>query len=192
MRDACDSRVGGRYLVAAAVTALALAAPPILQPSSALACGGANTLPTKGTVSVASRATVCLINERRRKHGLHALRRNATLHRAADRHSSYMSRTNCFLHKCPGEAGPYRRLRRAGYLKSGLTQWEYGEDIAWGLTKLGTPRQIVSAWMHSPEHRAEILHASFRDIGVGVVWDAPVVTTVAGGTYTADFGLRHG
>ena len=51
---------------------------------------------------------------------------------------------------------------------------------------------IMRLWMNSPGHRANILNGSFREIGIGVAYDAPV----AGGgkpvgTYTTDFGARH-
>ena len=38
-----------------------------------------------------------------------------------------------------------------------------GENIAFGFE---TPRALVSAWMHSPGHRANILNRDFRRIGV--------------------------
>jgi uncharacterized protein YkwD len=38
-----------------------------------------------------------------------------------------------------------------------------GENIASGFS---TPRALVSAWMHSPGHRANILNPHFHRIGV--------------------------
>jgi uncharacterized protein YkwD len=38
-----------------------------------------------------------------------------------------------------------------------------GENIAFGYE---TPRQLVSGWMHSPGHRANILNRHFHRIGI--------------------------
>ncbi len=101
-----------------------------------------------------------------------------------------MRRHNCFDHECPGEASIDSRLRRAGYLKSGLRRWLYGENIAYGTQAYASPRAMVKAWMNSPEHRANILNPEFRDIGVGVVWGTFSNPHAAGGIYTTDFGRR--
>jgi uncharacterized protein YkwD len=51
---------------------------------------------------------------------------------------------------------------------------------------------IMQMWMHSPGHRANILNGSFREVGIGVAYDAPVRN---GGrpaaTYATDFGAKH-
>ena len=69
--------------------------------------------------------------------------------------------------------------------------WTIGENIAWGSGALATPRAIVNGWMHSPGHRANILRASFRDIGIGIRLGAPGPGLSGGATYVTDFG-RHG
>jgi uncharacterized protein YkwD len=159
--------------------------------AQARACPGADTLPTIGTTKVTARATVCLINKKRHRHHIRRLHVNTPLHHAARRHSSYMDKQSCFSHQCSGEPDLLQRLRKTDYLTPGLSRWAYGEDIAWGARTLGTPSEIVKAWMHSPEHRANILSRSFRDIGVGVVWGTPLSPVGIGGIYTADFGLRR-
>jgi uncharacterized protein YkwD len=42
-----------------------------------------------------------------------------------------------------------------------------GENLAWGVGDRGTARGIVAAWLASPGHRANLLRASFRRVGVG-------------------------
>ena len=54
-----------------------------------------------------------------------------------------------------------------------------GENIAYGYE---TPGELVSAWMHSPLHRANILSRQFHRIGVSG-WRATDGTTYA----TQDF-----
>ncbi|MDP9382060.1 MAG: Ig-like domain-containing protein, partial [Chloroflexota bacterium] len=55
---------------------------------------------------------------------------------------------------------PSTRMFQFGYANSTIT----GENIASGQQ---TPADVVTAWMNSPGHRANILNADFREIGVG-------------------------
>ncbi len=83
------------------------------------------------------------------------------------------------------------RIRSARYLR-GARGWTVGENIAWGSWDYATPASIVDGWMHSPGHRANILHRAFREIGVGVAIGAP--SPVGGqpaATYTTDFGFKR-
>jgi uncharacterized protein YkwD len=71
--------------------------------------------------------------------------------------------------------------------------WEIGENLAWGTGTLATPSQIVAGWMASPPHRANILNAGFREMGMGIALGAPVAgATAASGaaTYANQFGRR--
>src|SRR5436309_2600286 len=58
-----------------------------------------------------------------------------------------------------------------------------------GAAVLATPDAIVVSWMNSPEHRANILSADYKELGVGVVPSTPSGDPT-GATYTADFGAR--
>ena len=159
--------------------------------ASASACdrfGKSN--PSKLRSDDASRAILCLLNERRDRAGLPDLRSDGRLDRAAQQHNRRMDGTGCFDHACSGEGDLGRRLERVGYLGGGLTRWMYGENIAWGLDRRGSPAAIVDAWMNSPPHRANILNRSFREIGVGFDPGTPDGDHAAGGIYTVDFGLR--
>jgi uncharacterized protein YkwD len=65
-----------------------------------------------------------------------------------------------------------------------------GENLAWGTLSLATPQAIVSAWIASPPHLANILEGGYRDTGIAI---APAVPTaladgVAGATYGQEFG----
>jgi uncharacterized protein YkwD len=48
----------------------------------------------------------------------------------------------------------------------GLSYRTAGENIAYGYT---TPQAVVNGWMNSSGHRANILSASYTQIGVGYV-----------------------
>jgi uncharacterized protein YkwD len=45
-------------------------------------------------------------------------------------------------------------------------------------------------WMNSPGHRANILSASFREVGIGVALGAPRVGDHPAATYATEFGSR--
>ena len=56
------------------------------------------------------------------------------------------------------------RIKRTGYL-DGHNGYAVAENVAMGYTG---PREVVTAWMDSPGHRANILAEPFVDSGVGV------------------------
>lgn len=108
-----------------------------------------------------------LINHARTTRGLHALRSQYALHRAARSHSVDMIRCDYFAHSSLSGAGVGTRDRQAGYSVSGWSQWTVGEVIAWGYGSRGSPRAVFKAWMHSSTHRRIILGRRWRDVGVG-------------------------
>jgi uncharacterized protein YkwD len=137
------------------------------------------------------RATLCQLNRERAHHGLAQLKLNKRLARAARRHARDMARRNYFSHDTLGGGSFVDRIRREGYLK-GAHSWTVGENLAWGSRGLSRPRVIMRMWMNSPGHRANILNGSFREIGIGVAYDAPVAGGAnPAGTYATDFGARR-
>ena len=139
------------------------------------------------------RSTMCLINVQRRHFGLVPLVEDARLDHAAQAHSEDMVAHGYFEHVSPSGSTPEGRMTSAGYL-SGNVGYEVGENIAWGTLNLATPASIVNAWMNSPDHRANILRAAFRQTGIGVSAAAPggMGQGEAGATYTQDFGVITG
>jgi uncharacterized protein YkwD len=170
--------------LAPVLAAAALAGPAVL-PAPALAagaCAGAGLRPSPARTASLSQTTLCLLNRQRAQHGLRALYSNSRLALAARRHTRDMVVHNFFAH---GDL--LGRLARAGYFR-GRRSWSVGENIAWGSGSSATPRAIVSMWMQSPGHRANILNGRFREIGVGLVAGAPVPGVRGAATYTTDFG----
>jgi uncharacterized protein YkwD len=97
------------------------------------------------------------INHVRSSHGLRALAFDPTLTRAARAHSLAMSAQDVFAH------GAFRARMLRFHAKGPVV----GENLAWGTGAYGTPQGIVKAWLASPEHRANLLHAGFSRIGLG-------------------------
>jgi uncharacterized protein YkwD len=115
-------------------------------------------------------------NRWRVKYGCPQLRVEITLVRAARNHSAWMARTGTFSHVGSAKSSFVTRVKAAGY--SG----PMAENIAWGYRD-GT--QVVSAWMKSPPHKANILNCKAKAVGVGAIY-------AANGTpyYTQEFGSK--
>lgn len=150
----------------------------------AASCEGADALPTAKTVKRAQTATLCLINKERSKRGVSTLRSERRLVKAAGGHSRDMVRRGYFDHVTPEDKDPGDRIAATGYRSS-----TWGENIAWGGGKLGTPASIVRNWMGSPGHRANILNGVFKESGIGIaVGDPdPSVKGFPAATYTQVF-----
>ncbi|WP_019227166.1 CAP domain-containing protein [Sedimentibacter sp. B4] len=105
-----------------------------------------------------------LVNVERQKNGLPALSFNTKISDVARLKSKDMADNNYFAHQSPtyGMAGDM-------LLKYGVTYSAWGENIASGQD---TPEEVVSQWMGSPSHRANILSPEFIYIGVGYWTDA--------------------
>ena len=153
------------------------------------ACEHAETRPGAASEAVLAKSTVCLVNRQRARRGLRKLRVNARLSRAAYQHTVDMVKRNYFSHTSKSGADIVDRLSRTGYMR-GARSWTVGENLAWGAGTRSPPREIVAAWMNSPGHRANILQRRFREIGIGVVFQAPRATSAVSATYTTTFGTR--
>ena len=152
--------------------------------AEAQGCRGAHS------TSAPVKATLCLINVQRRARGLASLSANATLARAARRHANDMVLRGYFSHVSPTGVTFTTRLQRNGYLRSGCS-WSAGETLAWGTGAAATPAGAVSAWMHSPPHRAVLLGRAYRDVGIGVALGTPYGRGRSSATYAADFGAAR-
>lgn len=194
------------FLLPAVVASLALAAPASAATSSSwerttvahankdsvrsAACEHADTRPGDASENALAKSTVCLLNTQRTRRGLRKLRLNARLSKAAQQHTVDMVKRNYFSHVSKSGANIVDRLTRTGYMR-GARSWTVGENLAWGSGNRSPPREIIAAWMNSPGHRANILERHFREIGIGVVFEAPrSVRGSAAATYTTTFGAR--
>jgi uncharacterized protein YkwD len=157
-------------------------------------CTGASLQPSERNLEEIRAATLCLVNRERAAYGESPLQPNEQLQQAAQGHTESMVEQNYFEHIGPNGETPLQRMRAAGYIYNSQIGYEVGENIAWGTLWLGTPKAIVSAWMASPAHRANILDAHYRDTGIGVSPHPPSSLSggQAGGIYTQDFGVIVG
>ncbi len=102
-----------------------------------------------------------LVNIERQKAGLSALKMDSAISNVARTKSKDMATNNYFAHQSPtyGSAGDM-------LTKFGIKWSAWGENIASGQR---TPEAVVTAWMNSPGHRANIMSSNFSRIGVGYV-----------------------
>jgi uncharacterized protein YkwD len=116
------------------------------------------------------------VNAARTAHGLRRLRLDLTLRSAARSHSADMLHRNYFAH------GAFAS-RMAAFHVQGR---QAGENLAWGSGAYGRAAAMISEWLASPEHRANLLSPAFSRIGIGLVRGSFQGT--AGATVvTADF-----
>lgn len=168
------------------------AATMLVVPQAAAAaspCRGASASARAITPATAESAVRCLLNRERHAHGLGALSAEHRLHGASVRFARQMVARRFFAHVGPDGRTLLDRLRSARYVTSGLRRYAIAENLAYGRGGRSTPRSIVSAWMHSAGHRANILDPRFRHVGIGAVDGSPVGDGGAR-TFVADFGLR--
>ncbi|MGE0099125.1 MAG: CAP domain-containing protein [Hydrogenophaga sp.] len=90
-----------------------------------------------------------------------ALTWNDRLFSAAARHSRDMATNNYFSHTGLDGSSPAQRLAAEGYAWS----WA-GENIAAGQP---TVAAVMSGWLASPGHCANIMRAEYQDVGVSCV-----------------------
>jgi len=154
-------------------------------------CADTDLTPTEADLTRVRAATLCLVNRERSLHGAGSLSNDSRLEQAAQAHSEDMAAGGYFEHTGPGGDTPFSRIRASGYIYSSRLGYAVGENIGWGTLWLATPQAIVTAWMNSPEHRAILLDARYRDTAVGVAPRAPTSMAhgQAGAVYTQDFGV---
>ncbi|PYE51262.1 putative YkwD family protein [Paenibacillus barcinonensis] len=114
---------------------------------------------TPSTQSDFAVQVVKLVNAERAKAGLAALSSDALLDKVAVAKVKDMSNNNYFDHQSPTYGSPFDMMKQFG-----VTYSYAGENIAKGQK---TPQEVVTAWMNSAGHRANILSANFTHIGVG-------------------------
>lgn len=115
-----------------------------------------NTTPA-GQESSYTAQVVSLVNAERAKEGLAPLKADTTLSAAAKVRAQEI--VSVFDHTRPNGSSCFTVLKEMGISYRGA-----GENIAYGQK---TPEEVVSAWMKSEGHRANIMNKQFTTIGIG-------------------------
>lgn len=154
-------------------------------------CQNAQLMPEPANLQLIRLAVLCLINRERAQNSETPLKPDAHLEAAAEEHAQEMIASNYFDHVSPSGLTPVGRVRSTGYIPGPTAGYVIGENLAWGTLALATPQAIVSAWIASPGHLANILEGQYRDTGVGVTAEVPAALAggASGATYTQEFGV---
>ncbi|MEV6655336.1 CAP domain-containing protein [Streptomyces sp. NPDC051219] len=146
-------------------------ATPSAPKATAMPVAPTATAPASG----ATARVLQLVNSERSKAGCSPVTLNAKLSKAALDHSKDMSAHTNMSHTGSDGSNPGDRITRAGY------SWRtYGENVAYGYT---TPENVMTGWMDSPGHKANILNCEFKEIGIGLAQP--------GNYWTQDFGTAR-
>lgn len=114
-----------------------------------------------GRSSDVSRASLLAdTNQVRQANKAPTLNLNDDLNRAAEAKADNMFAEQYWSHTAPSGATPWQWIDESGY------QYAYaGENLAKGFM---TAEGVVTAWMHSPEHRENLLKSEYQDVGFAV------------------------
>ena len=118
-------------------------------------------VPTESVSGISSieMEVVRLVNIERQKEGLAPLVASSALSNVARKKSEDMAVNNYFSHTSPTYGSSSNMMRTFGINSS-----YSGENIAKGQLSAAS---VVSGWMNSSGHRANIMNPSFKTIGVG-------------------------
>ena len=141
-----------------------IAANPQIKNANLIYPGDVLTIPTLDTsVRAYEQEVIRLTNLERAKYGLKPLTEDWELSRVARYKSQDMHDRRYFDHTSPTYGTPFQMMKAFG-----LSYRSAGENIAMGYR---TPQSVVTGWMNSSGHRANILNSSYTKIGVGYVAD---------------------
>jgi uncharacterized protein YkwD len=168
-------------LAAAVALVPATAAPSTRQPQTA-----------RVTLSALESGVLQELNAIRREHHLVPLKINARLTAASVQHSRDMVANGYFKHESADGSAFWKRVQRY-YGQGRYGYWSVGENLLWSSPDVDAKRAL-ELWMESPEHKANILTAKWREIGISAVhaqaapgtYDGLEVTVI-----TTDFGIRR-
>lgn len=109
--------------------------------------------------AVQARAISCLVNWARVQDHRGRLTQRPALRRAAALKGQEVASCGQFSHT-PCGTDVTAAVRAAGYRYA-----TFGENLFAGTWGQVTARDVLTAWLQSPPHRANVLEASFRDVG---------------------------
>jgi uncharacterized protein YkwD len=187
-----SSSYAGKHVAVLAISLLLAVASMLLvcdQQSDAAVSGGKVATCGGGSIylSAKEKDTFERHNGIRRRHGLPTFCVHPALEKAARNHSEDMVKRDYFSHDTAGRNEDFaERIEGFGYTSYSAL----AENIAYGVGSDGSPRRIMSAWMHSDGHRHNILDPRLRQVGIGVFvgnWKGYEGTSM----YTVDFGTKR-
>lgn len=136
-----------------------IAANPQIKNPALIYVGQKINIPEADPLKTFEDEVIRLVNVERTSRGIPALTKNWELSRVARYKSQDMVDKNYFSHTSPTYGSPFTMMQNFGLRFSAAA-----ENIAYGQR---SAKEVVTAWMNSPGHRANILSASYTQTGVG-------------------------
>jgi hypothetical protein len=99
-------------------------------------------------------------NSERKSNSIGQLHINTSLNAAAQAKANDMAKRNYWLHVTPDGEQPWQFVTNAGY-----SYHDVGENLAYGFSDSAT---TISGWMHSEEHRDNLLDKVYTEVGFGI------------------------
>ena len=131
-------------------------------------------------VAAQARAVACLVNWARGQENRARLHRRSALQRAAELKGQSVASCGQFSHTPCGTA------IASGVNAAGYRYATFGENLFAGTGSV-TPRQVVTAWLNSPPHRATMLSGRFRHVGAAPVRASGLLGGADAVVWTATF-----
>lgn len=158
LRPAPPATTLARVLAMVLLATLLGAAHTLVAATPATAAGVTQLAPRASTMAADTfeRRVHRRVNVERRQHGLRGLRINRCSDGTAERWSRHLARRGLFVHQ------PMSRILDR------CNAYYAGETLARGSM---SPHRVVRMWMASPPHRAILLSAKPRRIGIGSTLD---------------------
>lgn len=126
---------------------------------------GYNGIKTGDVLGVEANITITTLfnqtNVARQEVGEKPLKLNDKLNKAAFLKARDMLSKQYWSHTAPDGAAPWKWFTDAGYNYN-----EAGENLAKGFS---TTSAIITAWLNSPEHKANVIKSNYQDVGFAVV-----------------------
>lgn len=117
-------------------------------------------VPNLAEVKTIEKQVVTMVNNERSKVGLAPLRLSWQLSRVARYKSQDMIDKGYFSHQSPTYGSPFVMMKAFG-----IKYMSAGENIAYGQK---TATSVMTGWMNSAGHKANILSKNYSEIGVGL------------------------
>jgi len=137
---------------------------PIQAATSAPKSDSLNSVSAGSNFNAFQKKVIDIVNKERATAGLGTLAENADSDKIATLKSEDMVKLNYFSHTSPTYGSPFEMLTHFN-----ISYTAAGENIAYGQS---TPDDVMTAWMNSPGHRANILNSNYTQIGVGIALKA--------------------
>lgn len=112
------------------------------------------------STNVNANALVDATNKQRASANVKALTLNADLAKAAQNKANDMVTRNYWSHQTPDGQSPWVFIDQAGFQYS-----RAGENLAYGFM---SSDEIISGWMNSSPHRANMLDPDYSEVGFGI------------------------